>query len=357
MASYPRYFKTNEDARVQVGPSKIATRGVLARKPIERGHDFGRYCPQSSPIEPSKTGTYYGLEIYVSETGKKYMVDGMCPYGTVEHWTALINHSFRPNLEFGDDGHVCALRDISVGEELFVDYGIKYWRAAFPELAVFKNGSLYALLTHERTPEEQGLADEVRSHIDVSSLFKRLEQEIAAEVLKRQMQIELQRELKFVHHRQYYHLVSSGKKRKVFSKREWNTLSSASRTHIEVVPDADHGLKTFMFSSAVPCGYRKVGLFAIPISWLSKNALAAARIIPNTWFSCCLKFFHPQNPDFIKLVDKLEAHLIANKPDQRSCSVVELTSQLSRENLIVCKSARDEQWFFFYWRSDLQYNV
>jgi hypothetical protein len=192
LESPPQELMPNADSAIdeiplnlEVKPSPISGRGVFAKTNIARDTNFGRYCPSSNIIVPPETGTYYGLQITYPGTDEEVFIDGLDHYGDIVHWTALMNHSFSPNIRFQRDVTVCALRDIKVGEELVVDYGVMYWQKTLPILQPFREEWIRSLLTHEPKPEQIVMANSIRKSVDVAKICNELGLKIQNEVVRR----------------------------------------------------------------------------------------------------------------------------------------------------------------------------
>ncbi len=172
---------------LQVRRSRVAGCGVFACKNIPRGVNFGRYAPFSHPISPPPhAGTFYGLEIPVFDQTQLIFVDAMDDSGNISHFTGLINHSFANNVEFRPNGSVQTIRNIKKGQELFINYGVEYWRCACDDLRNVPEMWIYALLTHLRSKKQQKLVDDVINvRIDVPAMWRKLTHEIKLEKMKR----------------------------------------------------------------------------------------------------------------------------------------------------------------------------
>lgn len=89
-------------------------------------------------------------------------VDGMDQFGNVVHWTALINHSFAENVQVCHDGTLVVLRKINSGEELFINYGMAYWKSALPELDGFPEDEIKQFLTPNPMKKDKSVWETAR---------------------------------------------------------------------------------------------------------------------------------------------------------------------------------------------------
>ena len=150
---------------VYVKPSmigKIAGDGIFTKVNISNGFSFGRYCQgrctQKVPKIAQNCVAYYGLT-FVNERDEKVYIDGLDAYGKVFHWTAKINHSFHANVQIEPNGELLAMRNIACDEELFINYGLSYWKNALPALKHFSLQQIHLLF--QFCPEELTVIEKI----------------------------------------------------------------------------------------------------------------------------------------------------------------------------------------------------
>lgn len=166
---------------VEVKKSTIAGRGIFACVNIEAGYDLGRYCPHTPFTKPPWTGSEYGLEVHVN--GKIAFLDGMGEHGDIVHWTALVNHSCFPNITFSSNGSMIVLRAIQQGEELTINYGMKYWKCVFPKIT--DENSIMVLVTQRLTDEETLLKNQLYKKYNITKMWHCLSDNITLEIQRR----------------------------------------------------------------------------------------------------------------------------------------------------------------------------
>jgi hypothetical protein len=183
---------------VEIRKSAVGGNGVFMLENIGRHHVFGRYCWNvlcTKPQPEKDSVSFYALQCargtYTIE------VDGMDSRGKVSHWTAMINHSFKPNVQFCLNGDMQSKRRIMAGEELFVDYGFEYWIGCLPEMKDYSERHYLALLTadHQRSKTQKACVASLSKRIDVPAMFARLDAKIAKEASRRRNQDPTQRAL------------------------------------------------------------------------------------------------------------------------------------------------------------------
>ena len=106
-----------------VAPSPLGGRGVFAARSFRKGELIER-CPYLRLRDGDVTGS---LDDYVFDDAPGRVI---LPLG----FGALYNHAPYPNVEYIDDDEAAvlefvALRDVSVGEELCIDYGPDWWQS------------------------------------------------------------------------------------------------------------------------------------------------------------------------------------------------------------------------------------
>lgn len=111
---------------VEVRDSPVHGKGVFATTTIPKGHIAWYRGPIFSCCNLDRNSRSYTYRMVfrdgkiINPVGKKH-----------KHWTKFINDAhkteFENNLEIGKDGGIHAIREISPGEELFIDYGADYW--------------------------------------------------------------------------------------------------------------------------------------------------------------------------------------------------------------------------------------
>jgi len=111
---------------IRVGPSRIEGTGVFAKRQIARGTRIVEYTGARRSVESLVTDIANGKSpgVYLM-----HLHDGMAIDGSVGGSDArFINHGCNPNCEvyvFSDRLYVYAMREITEGEELTFDYGLR----------------------------------------------------------------------------------------------------------------------------------------------------------------------------------------------------------------------------------------
>lgn len=115
----------HEGVYVRIGPSKIHGVGVIAIVPIKKGTDL-------FPHDQSELTWIKVDDLPAMHPSHRRLYDDFCvrkgdTYGCPSSFSELtaswyLNHSDSPNVECGSEYRFFALRDISEGEELTVDY-------------------------------------------------------------------------------------------------------------------------------------------------------------------------------------------------------------------------------------------
>ena len=109
-------------ANIRVGESKIAGRGVFAKKDFKK-NEIIEVCPL---IEDKKENISGVLGDYLFDSKKKE--HSLLPFG----YCAVVNHSSKPNAVWKheeDKMIMLCLKDIKNGEEIFHSYGEGYWNS------------------------------------------------------------------------------------------------------------------------------------------------------------------------------------------------------------------------------------
>lgn len=111
---------------IRVGRSKIAGRGVFAKRKIPRGSRVIEYKGKRRPTPdfiPERPDGKPG-HVYLFRLREGVVIDA----GIGGNEARFINHSCEPNCEmymFNDHAYVYASRDIAKGEELTYDYQLR----------------------------------------------------------------------------------------------------------------------------------------------------------------------------------------------------------------------------------------
>ncbi len=120
-----------DDTWVMLKPSAVAGIGVIAMRDIPKG------CRSmfSKPDAPTEWIAVPRADIDALPEASRHIVENYCLYDEATYHVPahgfkkvdlayFLNHSETPNVRSVNDGDwIEALRDISVGEELFIDYG------------------------------------------------------------------------------------------------------------------------------------------------------------------------------------------------------------------------------------------
>jgi SET domain-containing protein len=126
----------NYSQDVDVRPSTIQGAGkgafakVLFRKNQVIGQYTGRVVSQKQLAKMTKQQINKIIS-FVDASNREQLIDGAAS----QHFTVYVNHKWRKtgnpvgaaNVITTGSGHFGCLRDIEPDEELFMDYGIKYW--------------------------------------------------------------------------------------------------------------------------------------------------------------------------------------------------------------------------------------
>lgn len=111
-----------DDMCVEMKPSPIHGRGMFAKRPIKSGQLIEAapliFFNRENDLTSNSVIKHYDMNI----DGKTSSI--MLGYATI------YNHSDDNNAKWlvnGDQIYITALRDIQTGDEVFVNYGPKYW--------------------------------------------------------------------------------------------------------------------------------------------------------------------------------------------------------------------------------------
>ena len=111
------------DARFEIRESMPDVgQGLFATAPIGRGDFILEYTGEKIPTALADTSK----SRYLFEIDEDWTIDG----SSLSNIARYINHSCEPNTEAQiEDGHIMiyALRNISTGEELTIDYDTEYF--------------------------------------------------------------------------------------------------------------------------------------------------------------------------------------------------------------------------------------
>lgn len=129
----PKY-KYAKDIKIQQSSIPNAGKGVFTLKSHKRGTIIGKYVGRLIPRADLAKMTPQQINkiiSFVDGTGREHLIDGQ----GCNHFSSFINHKWRraqnplgaANIATDNTGQLIALRDIAEGEELFMDYGVKYW--------------------------------------------------------------------------------------------------------------------------------------------------------------------------------------------------------------------------------------
>jgi len=114
---------------VMLKPSSVHGIGVFAVNPIPKG------CRDMFSKEPGEWIRMGFEEVNALPEASRYMIETYCLYDEKDYFVPAggfktmdialyLNHDEQPNVTSIDEGAIFeALRDIEVGEELFLDYG------------------------------------------------------------------------------------------------------------------------------------------------------------------------------------------------------------------------------------------
>ena len=140
-----------------IAPSTIHCSGVFASRRYETGELIGMYAPDcvAARFDPGA-----GFQDYAIRLKDNMLITGFRPDGKLsKHYSVYINHSFNPNVLFGDNRTIEVLEPIEVGEEMLVNYGYAFWRS---KLHGANNQVVDALLmpATDRNPTQQAICRE-----------------------------------------------------------------------------------------------------------------------------------------------------------------------------------------------------
>jgi uncharacterized protein len=124
---------------IEVKRAKGKGRGVFARRLIRQGEVIERVPVLLRTSEEVKEPERWtGLALYCFEWG-----EGMLALAL--GYNSLYNHSYQPNARFDDQGGqtmvFTAIRDITPGEEIVVNYNAKPLKSAIRRVADSKHGA------------------------------------------------------------------------------------------------------------------------------------------------------------------------------------------------------------------------
>jgi uncharacterized protein len=111
---------------IRVGRSRIAGKGVFAKRKIPKGTRIIEYLGLRVPVSKFLVEISQGKapSIYAFRLNESFLIDGAVGGNEAR----FINHSCEPNCEayvFDDRAYIYAMRDISRGEELTFDYQLQ----------------------------------------------------------------------------------------------------------------------------------------------------------------------------------------------------------------------------------------
>ena len=129
----PKY-NYGQDVEIKASSIPNAGQGVFTLVPRHKGDVVGQYVGRIITREELLTMSKDDINkiiAFVDATNREQLIDGK---GS-KHFSAFINHKWRTksnpreaaNLATDSAGHFVCLRDLEAGEELFMDYGLKYW--------------------------------------------------------------------------------------------------------------------------------------------------------------------------------------------------------------------------------------
>lgn len=108
--------------RWRVRNSGIHGKGAFCVKPIPAGSLIGRYEGERlTPDQADERHSGSGAHTFLFSHSEGFVIDG----GSSGNGTRFVNHGCEPNIEACENGsHIefYALRDLSVGQELLLDY-------------------------------------------------------------------------------------------------------------------------------------------------------------------------------------------------------------------------------------------
>jgi SET domain-containing protein len=111
---------------IRVGKSRIAGKGVFAKRKIPRGTRIIEYLGERVLISKYLVEISEGkpVSVYAFHLNDSFIIDGARDGNDAR----FINHSCEPNCEayvFDDRAYIYAMRDITRGEELTFDYQLR----------------------------------------------------------------------------------------------------------------------------------------------------------------------------------------------------------------------------------------
>lgn len=324
-AIYYPYSKDVQDTEdVFIQESTTAGQGVFAKRNIAKNFNFGRYGGKFALItKPPTTGTYYGLEVWLDD-GRQGYIDGLGGYGEVIHFSALINHSFNPNVKFGNNGDITAVKNIKLNDEIFLNYGLKYWQTALPELMTYPRCYIIALLTHNPTKKQQHLILKLHNEINILKMWQRLQNEISRMVEQRLFLTEDQRKSQKIEARDF--LKNDGKQQHICKAR---------KAVKKIIPIEKTLKMQALFANSLK--HRDIDLFVVPFSLFTKK-LISRFTMKNKWIytSRLLKLD-------AQVDEKLDSFFLNDVS-----SFLEVQSILPPKCMIASKSSLCS-WKLFYW--------
>ena len=123
-----------ENVEIRISSIIGAGEGVFTKKSFKKGQVVGRYIGKiinNDTLKKMSAEDANKVISLVDPSGTERMIDGR----GLRHFSSHINHKWRTdtnglgdaNLFVTREGQFVCLRDIAVGEELFIDYGPAYW--------------------------------------------------------------------------------------------------------------------------------------------------------------------------------------------------------------------------------------
>lgn len=123
------------DFEIKKSKIKAAGLGLYTLINIKKGDTIGDYTGKIINQKEFDSGKHINNK-YILYVTKDHYIDAENPKKS--GYTRYINHSSNPNCRFVTSNRwktarVEALRNIKIGEELFLDYGDEYWLDGKPE--------------------------------------------------------------------------------------------------------------------------------------------------------------------------------------------------------------------------------